>query len=73
MPTGVHLSATEFKARCLDLMDDVATRRVRYVVTKHGVPIAELVPTGAASASPLGFMRGMVTEHGDVIGPDPEA
>ncbi len=70
MPTVIHLSATEFKARCLELMDDVATRRVHYVVTKHGVPVAELVPTQEFAASPLGFMRGTVTEQGDVIGPD---
>lgn len=64
------ISATEFKARCLELMDDVATRRVTYVVTKRGVPIAELVPTAAPSVSPIGFMQGTIREEGDVVGPD---
>ncbi len=69
----IQISATEFKARCLELMDNVAERRISYVVTKRGVPVAELVPTGAGSASPIGHMRGMVAETGDVIGPDHEA
>jgi prevent-host-death family protein len=36
--------ATEFKAKCLKLMDRVAERRERYVITKRGRPVAELVP-----------------------------
>lgn len=67
----MRLSATEFKARCLELMDDVATRRIRYVVTKHGVPVAELVPTGDDFASPIGFLHGTAIEHGDLVAPDP--
>ncbi|HEY7450013.1 MAG TPA: type II toxin-antitoxin system prevent-host-death family antitoxin [Vicinamibacterales bacterium] len=37
-------SAAEFKARCLELMDHVRESRVEYVVTKHGKPVAKLVP-----------------------------
>lgn len=70
---SVTISATEFKARCLELMDEVANRRVTYVVTKRGVAVAELVPTADSFASPVGFMRGTVRERGDVIGPDPAA
>lgn len=70
---SVTITATEFKARCLELMDEVANRRVTYVVTKRGVPVAELVPTVESFASPIGFMRGTVRERGDVIGPDPAA
>lgn len=71
-PTSpIRLSATEFKARCLELMDDVATRRTRYVVTKRGVPVAELVPSGDTDASPIGFLHGTAIEHGDLVAPDP--
>lgn len=69
----VRLSATEFKARCLELMDDVATRRTRYIVTKRGVPVAELVPSGDAEASPIGFLQGTAITHGDIVAPDPTA
>jgi len=36
--------ATEFKAKCLELMDRVAQRRETYVITKRGKPVAKLVP-----------------------------
>ncbi len=65
------ITATEFKARCLELMDDVAERGVRYLVTKRGVPVAELVPVAEAAVSPFGILRGTVIEEGDVGSPDP--
>jgi prevent-host-death family protein len=36
--------ATEFKAKCLELMDRVAERRETYVITKRGRAVAKLVP-----------------------------
>jgi len=38
------IGATEFKARCLQIMDDVETRRTEVVITKRGRPVAKLVP-----------------------------
>lgn len=38
------MQASEFKARCLAVLDDVARTRQEVVVTKHGVPVARLVP-----------------------------
>jgi prevent-host-death family protein len=38
------VAATKFKARCLELMDRVAEGRETYVITKHGKPVAKLVP-----------------------------
>jgi prevent-host-death family protein len=39
-----RVPATEFKAKCLELMDHVAERRATYVITKRGRPVAKLVP-----------------------------
>jgi len=36
--------ATEFKAKCLELMDRVSEHRESYVITKRGKPVARLVP-----------------------------
>lgn len=36
--------ASVFKARCLALLDEVATTHRSLVITKHGVPVARLVP-----------------------------
>jgi prevent-host-death family protein len=38
------IPATEFKAKCLELMDRVAEGRETYVITKHGKPVARLLP-----------------------------
>lgn len=38
------VAATEFKAKCLEIMDRVAERRETYVITKRGKPVAKLVP-----------------------------
>ena len=38
------MAAAEFKARCLELMDRVRETGTEYVVTKHGQPVARLVP-----------------------------
>jgi len=41
---GHRLPAAEFKAHCLELMDRVRETGAEYVVTKHGTPVAKLVP-----------------------------
>jgi prevent-host-death family protein len=57
-------AAAEFKARCLELMDRVRETGVEYVVTKHGKPVAKLVPvTGAAKPSFFGSLKGSVLRY----------
>jgi prevent-host-death family protein len=49
------LTATEFKAKCLDLMDQLATGQLkRIVITKRGKEVACLLPPppGAGSVVP---------------------
>jgi prevent-host-death family protein len=56
-----QVSAAEFKATCLELMDRVRETGVEYVVTKHGKPVAKLVPYTDAESKPLfGSMKGTV-------------
>ena len=55
------MAAAEFKATCLELMNRVRETGVEYVVTKHGVPVAKLVPVVKQQARPLfGSMAGTV-------------
>lgn len=42
--TEVTVQASAFKARCLALLDEVAHLHSTIVVTKHGKPVAKLVP-----------------------------
>ena len=39
-----EIGASDFKARCLRLLDLVSETGVEYVVTKHGRPVAKVVP-----------------------------
>jgi prevent-host-death family protein len=62
--TAAHYSAAEFKARCLKLMDRVRETGVEYVVTKHGRPVAKLVPyTESSRQSFFGALEGSVLQY----------
>ncbi len=56
--------AAAFKARCLELMDRVRETGVEYVVTKHGEPVAKLVPYTPPERTPFfGSMKGTVLTY----------
>jgi prevent-host-death family protein len=64
------IQASEFKARCLALMDQVARTGETIVVTKNGKPVAELRPHRPPRArSLIGLHKGKVTVRGDIIAP----
>lgn len=64
------IPATEFKAKCLELMDRVAERRETYVITKHGRPVAKLVPADPAKKKDIFGCMGDRTEFvGDIEKP----
>ncbi len=64
------IKASEFKAKCLALMDEVARTGKGIVITKNGKPVAELVPhAGARPASPFGWHKDVVRITGDIISP----
>jgi prevent-host-death family protein len=67
MPTTI--GAGEFKAKCLKLMNEVAEKRKTFVITKHGKPVAQLVPAPAERVDPFGAMKGSVIWEGDIISP----
>ena len=65
-----QIGAGQFKAHCLRLMDQVQQSREEIVITKHGQPVAKLVPVVTDSkASIVGYMRDTVQVTGDIISP----
>jgi antitoxin (DNA-binding transcriptional repressor) of toxin-antitoxin stability system len=54
-------------------MDDVRQHRREIVVTKHGKPVAKLVPYLEKPPSVFGILKGSVTYVGDIVGPTGEA
>ncbi len=65
-----EITATEFKARCLELMDRVRERGETYVITKRRRRVAKLAPIDSPkrSMSVLGCLRGELEIVGDVVG-----
>jgi len=68
------IAAGEFKARCLQLMEDVNRDGVELVITKRGRPVAKLVPVVPPAATDIiGALRGTVRVLGDIVSPDRDA
>lgn len=66
----MEISAAQFKARCLKLMDEIARTREPIVITKRGRPVAKLVPADPERRKPLfGCMAGTVTSEADIMAP----
>lgn len=63
------ISAGDFKAHCLALMDDVKNKRKTIIITKRGIPVAKLIPTDETPPSLFGWMKGTVIEQGDLTKP----
>jgi prevent-host-death family protein len=63
------IKASEFKARCLKLMDEVAASGEPLVITKNGRPVAQLGPVGGERKSTWGLHRGQIEILGDIIEP----
>ena len=64
------IKASEFKAKCLALMDEVALTGETIRVTKHGKPIVELRPIKSEQPkSPFGIWNGRTQILGDIIEP----
>jgi prevent-host-death family protein len=66
------ISAAEFKARCLTLMDDVSSTRETIVITKRGKPVAKLVPAGKEREF-IGRLKGVIEIVGDLDSDPPES
>jgi len=60
------LSATEFKAKCLRILDELGPQGI--VVTKRGKPVARIVPfTTIDNSKLIGSMKGKVIVKGNIF------
>lgn len=60
-----RIPAAKFKEQCLALLDEVDPEGI--VITKHGRPVAKLIPFTASSASLIGSLKHKITIHGGVL------
>jgi prevent-host-death family protein len=66
---GKTVAAGVFKAKCLQLLDEVAETREPLIVTKFGKPVAQIVPLPRPRVELRGALRGSVLWEGDIISP----
>jgi prevent-host-death family protein len=62
------IGAGEFKSTCLKLLDVVARDRIPLVITKHGKPVARLVPM-PPDTELFGALAGSVLNEEDIESP----
>jgi prevent-host-death family protein len=65
------IAISEFKAKCLAVLDRVHKTRKPICVTRHGTPVAEVIPPSAVQerSSWIASMKGSVKILGDIISP----
>ncbi len=69
-PGARTITASEFKAKCLKLMDDVAESGEEIVITKYGRPVSRLAPyRPKPQGAPWGRDRDIIQIHGDLVAP----
>ncbi|MEK6607237.1 MAG: type II toxin-antitoxin system Phd/YefM family antitoxin [Myxococcota bacterium] len=61
------LAASDFKARCLAILDQVQAEGREFVITKRGRPVARVVPERAIRRSLRGAGKGLVEIRGDIV------
>ena len=60
------IAAGEFKAKCLAIMDEVQARKTKFVITKNGKPVAQMIPVEETEDSLFGFYAGRLAICGDI-------
>lgn len=64
-----QMKASEFKTKCLKVMDEIAKTGESIVITKNGKPVSRLVPYVQRPKSLFGIHPNSVRITGDIISP----
>lgn len=62
---ALTIGAAKFKEQCLALIDALEPEGI--VITKHGRPVARLLPIASGSADLIGSLSGLITIDGDIM------
>ena len=63
--------ASEFKAKCLKIINEIAETGEGVVVTKRGVPMVKVTPIEDRPKSMYGVDKGKIKILGDIVSPMP--
>lgn len=68
VPSDQYIPISEFKAKCLKLLDETGQKGREYTITKKGEPIAKVIPIKKrATGTRRGSLKGMIEIHGDIV------
>ncbi len=70
--TSRRMRASEFKAKCLGVLDEIARTGETLTITKRGKAVAyvsRIPPTTGAPGGLLGCMQGTLAIVGDIVSP----
>ncbi|HXQ22045.1 MAG TPA: type II toxin-antitoxin system prevent-host-death family antitoxin [Candidatus Acidoferrales bacterium] len=59
------MGAAQFKEHCLSVLDTIGPEGV--VITKHGKPVAKLIPIETESAALIGSLKGKIKVKGSIL------
>jgi prevent-host-death family protein len=60
-----RIGAAKFKEQCLSLLDRLTSEGL--IITKHGKPVARVVPYPRPSADLIGSLREKISVKGDIL------
>jgi antitoxin (DNA-binding transcriptional repressor) of toxin-antitoxin stability system len=63
------IAVGSFKTTCLAVVDEVQAKHETVMITKHGKPVAKLVPVNIETDDIYNFLAGKGTVTGDVVSP----
>jgi prevent-host-death family protein len=66
-----EIAISEFKAKCLAILEQVEKTKTPIRITRHGKPVADVVPTvpNVDRAALFGSMRNSIEILGDIVSP----
>ena len=65
----MKVTASEFKAKCLRLMSEIGKKHDSILITKHGEPVAQLVPPPSLAKKPWLALKGAAKIKGNIVRP----
>lgn len=66
-PMTKTIIATEFKAKCLSLMDEISAAGEETIVTRNGVPVGRFVPYRERPPTLFGLHGGEIRMTDDLV------
>ena len=63
----LKIKASEFKAKCLHLMDLVNEKQEEIIITKNGKPVSKLIPYQTRPSTLFGLHRHHIQYSDDLI------